>query len=103
MGLYRLRAATPDSYSSGPRYVVGLLSLLLFVSLLGSLLAAGSLLASLFASLLVSLVVSLLAVVSATGAFSALPAESSPLTVALLDLRLSVTYQPEPLKTMPTG
>jgi len=30
-------------------------------------------------------------------------APSSATTVALLVLRLSVTYQPEPLKTMPTG
>jgi hypothetical protein len=32
-----------------------------------------------------------------------LAAGSSPLTLALPDLRLSVIYQPEPLKTMPTG
>jgi hypothetical protein len=29
--------------------------------------------------------------------------DSSELTDALVDLRLSVIYQPEPLKTMPTG
>jgi hypothetical protein len=35
---------------------------------------------------------------------SLLPRDSEPsLTVDVLDLRESVTYQPEPLKTMPTG
>src|SRR6476659_2451069 len=49
--LYRLCRAALDWRSSRQHYVVGLLSLLLFVSLLGSLLAAGSLLVSLLASL----------------------------------------------------
>src|SRR3712207_8390669 len=44
---------------------------------------------TLFRSALASLLDSPLAVVSPAAAFSALPAVSSPLTVALLDLRLS--------------
>jgi hypothetical protein len=64
------------------------LALLLLASLDDVLLAAES-------ALVVSLFVSVLA--------SALAAESSLVTLALLLLRLSVIYQPEPLKTMPTG
>jgi hypothetical protein len=74
---------------------VGLLSLLLFASLAGALFGAGSLLDSVFDSLGVA--------VSAAVGFSAFTAESSLFTVALPDFRLSVIYQPEPLKTMPTG
>ena len=60
---------------ASPQAVVEALALLLLVSLAGSPLVD----------------LSLLALVS------------SPPTVALLDFRLSVIYQPEPLKTMPTG
>ena len=62
-----------------------LVSLLRLVSLLGSGLAAEALLGA------------------ASGLASGLAAGSSPVTEALLDLRLSVIYQPEPLNTMPTG
>ena len=65
--------------------MAGVLSLVLFVSLEGTGL----------------LEVSALGAGSALG--SGLLAESSLDTVALLALRLSVIYHPEPLKTMPTG
>jgi len=51
---------------------------------------------------LVSLDVLLVAAGSAVD-FSLLAEESSLVTLALFVLRLSVIYQPEPLKTMPTG
>lgn len=62
--------------------------------------AAGALVGSLLLSVAVSVFVSLLL------AASSFLAVSSPLVdfiVALLDLRLSVIYQPPPLNTMPTG
>src|SRR5262245_48160454 len=68
------------------------LALLLLVSLAESLLVADT-----------SLADSLLAADAPLADLSFLALASSPPTVALLDFRLSVTYQPEPLKTMPTG
>src|SRR6185436_14675714 len=66
------------------------LALLLFVSPAASLFAGASLVAGLL-------------LVSVFSVLSPLAPASSAATVALLDLRLSVIYQPEPLKTMPTG
>ena len=79
--------------------LAGVVSLLLLVSLAGAGLAAApfaelSVLVSAFVSALLSLFV--------TALLSDL-AESSAATLALLDFRLSVIYQPEPLNTMPTG
>jgi hypothetical protein len=82
----------------GSQDVVEALALLLFVSLVGALLLADSPLGD---SLL--LVASVLLAESPSVGFSLLTLPSSLPTVALLDFRLSVIYQPEPLKTMPTG
>jgi len=68
--------------------VAGLLALLLFVSLVAALVFAFD--------------DSLLLDDALVDVLSLLAPSSAP-TVALLVLRLSVTYQPEPLKTMPTG
>src|SRR5262245_49648024 len=79
------RSATSQSgHPPEQRYsVAGVLALLLLVSLAASLLADDSLVVVVFVSLLAL--------------------ESSLATAALVALRLSVIYQPEPLKTMPTG
>jgi hypothetical protein len=79
--------------------VAEVVALLLFVSLGVSLLLGAALVAGLS---LVALL-SVLSLVSPVALLSLLPAASSVPTAALLDLRLSVIYQPEPLKTMPTG
>jgi hypothetical protein len=71
----------------GSQAVVEALALLLLVSLVDSLL----------------LLDSLLPAESPLVGFSVFVPVSSLPTVALLDFRLSVIYQPEPLKTMPTG
>jgi hypothetical protein len=78
---------------------VGAVLALLLASLVGSLLAVDSLL--LVVDSLVA-VDSLFPDDSLVAGLSLLLLSSLP-TVALLALRLSVIYQPEPLKTMPTG
>ena len=77
--------------------VVEVLALLLLVSLAESLLLADT---SLVDSPLAE---SLLAADAPLADLSPLALASSLPTVALLDFRLSVIYQPDPLKTMPTG
>jgi hypothetical protein len=82
----------------GSQAVVEALALLLLVWLVDSLLPAVSpLVDSLLLAESVLLAESPLAGLSVFVLVSSLP------TVALLDFRLSVIYQPEPLKTMPTG